>query len=51
MRVEFIQEIAKTGLRIFEKHDIEGIFARLGLSPNYIKRMLRVMAAKQQTGL
>lgn len=48
MRVEFIQEIAKTGLRIFEKHDIEGIFARLGLSPNYIKRMLRVMAAKQQ---
>lgn len=48
MRVEFIKEIAKSGLRIFEKHDIEGIVGALDLSPAYIKRMLRIMATKQQ---
>jgi predicted transcriptional regulator of viral defense system len=48
MRVEFIQEVAKAGLRVFEKHDIEGIFATLGLSPTYMKRMLRIMASKEQ---
>ena len=48
MRVEFIQEIAKAGLRVFEKSDIETIFTNLELSPNYIKRMLRQMVESQQ---
>ena len=48
MRVEFIQDIAKTGLRIFDKKDLVPIFEALGLSSNYIKRMVREMTAKEQ---
>jgi len=48
MRVEFVQEIAKAGLRIFDSHDLEAILTALNLSPTYVKRMLRLMTAKDQ---
>lgn len=43
MSIQLIRQIAQQGLRIFDKGDLTEIISALGLSKNYMKRLLRLM--------